>query len=368
MSIRLSSLCFMSLLLLTVLPGCPTRSAAEPENDASIDADPPATDAGGGDVTTTSVLVSPADGADAAADADGASPVDEGFLEQPKLPPPAGLAVGATCIVNSDCGTGSCVDGVCCSSAACDTCQSCAVAGSLGTCSPLPAQTEDPRSSCVGTMACDGKGRCAAFDGNTCAGAADCISGFCVDGVCCESSCDQTCFSCTVFELRGKCVPVTGGADPSAAAPCSGAHSCAPGPTTEQPLCLLVDGQACAAAGDCVSGMCSTFYADRDGDRYGNPASAISICGPPDAPPVGYAATAGDCCDADGRAHPNQSSSFTTPDACGSWDYNCDGYVEKEFTTGPCEGYAGNAPADCGKACAHEVLGSLITSYTQACR
>jgi hypothetical protein len=305
------------------------------------------------------------------ADAGDADDTDAGgpyaIPEQPKLPPPSLEAVGAVCSVNSDCGTGSCVDGVCCSSAACGVCQSCAIPGSLGTCSPLPALTEDPKNSCTVTFACDGRGHCAENNGNACKSTADCISGFCTDGVCCESACDQTCFSCnTVFELKGTCQALTAGTDDNAAVPCSGSKSCAPGATPAQPLCLLNDGQPCAAPSDCLSGQCSTFYADRDGDRYGNSSSPISICGPADAPPSGYATAGGDCCDSDGRAHPGQTSSFPTPDQCGSWDYNCDGYVEEQFTTGPCGGYSG--PAACGKTCIAEVLGSPVARYTQACR
>jgi hypothetical protein len=369
MSIRPSALFFVSLISLTILSGCPTRSASEEaEPDASSTNDGAAPPDAGDDLGTTNVLVTSGDAGESPDGAGGATAVDE-IPEQPKLPAPVGLPVGTTCTVNSDCGTGSCVDGVCCSSAACGTCQSCAVAGALGTCSPLPAQTEDPRSSCVGTMACDGAGRCASFNGNTCAGGADCISGFCVDGVCCESSCDQTCYSCnTVLQLRGQCVPLAGGVDPAAASPCAGNRNCTANPTPEQPLCLLVDGQPCTAASDCVNGQCSTFYADRDGDKYGNSASTVSICAAPDAPPAGYVAIAGDCCDADGNAHPKQVSTFAHVDSCGSWDYDCDGYVEKQFTTGPCGGYSGNAPSDCGKACVRVVLGSPITTYTQACR
>jgi hypothetical protein len=359
------------LLPLAFMSGCLTRAASEgprarettPAADAAA-----ATDAMAPDAVLIEITV-PDSGAVDGADPDAGSLAStaDGVAEEPKLPPPAGAIVGAVCQVNSDCQTGSCVDGVCCSSAACGVCHSCAVPGALGACSPLPALSEDPKNSCVGTLACDGKGTCALANGNACKGAGDCISGFCVDGVCCESACDQTCFSCnTVFQFRGTCQPLGGGTDDNAAAPCSGAKACTAGASAVEPLCLLVDGQPCAAPSDCVSGECSTFYADRDGDKYGNGASAISICGPSDAPPLGYVATAGDCCDADGRAHPGETTSFSTPDECGSWDYNCDGYVEEQFTTGPCGGSAG--PAACGKTCVREVLGSPITSYTQACR
>src|SRR6266566_950787 len=42
--------------------------------------------------------------------------------------------VGETCQVASDCGSGHCVDGVCCAVECSGTCQSCALPGNLGTC------------------------------------------------------------------------------------------------------------------------------------------------------------------------------------------------------------------------------------------
>jgi hypothetical protein len=38
-----------------------------------------------------------------------------------------------------------------------------------------------------------------------------------------------------------------------------------------------------------------------------------------------------DCCDTDALARPNQTAYFTTADACGSFDYNCNGHDDPEF-------------------------------------
>src|SRR5205814_6954684 len=51
---------------------------------------------------------------------------------------PAG-APGAPCASDSECGSGVCAQGVCCATACTGLCQSCAVPGSMGTCSPVPA-------------------------------------------------------------------------------------------------------------------------------------------------------------------------------------------------------------------------------------
>ena len=148
----------------------------------------------------------------------------------------------------------------------------------------------------------------------------------------------------------------------------AGGANCAPGPTFDQPVCLLNDGQPCSSGSDCVSGQCNTFYYDGDGDKYGSTDSSISICGPPDAPPAAYVVAAGDCCDSDANAHPNQSAFFSRADACGSFDYNCDGFAEKANNAAPCSGYAAGASADCGKACLVSFHGSPLVLYTQACR
>jgi hypothetical protein len=70
---------------------------------------------------------------------------------------------------------------------------------------------------------------------------------------------------------------------------------------------------------------------DYDGDHYGTSAS-IQRCGT--TVPSGYADKSGDCCDSDTNAHPGQTSYFTTADACGSFDYNCDTH-ETPKSNGP---------------------------------
>jgi hypothetical protein len=365
---RIVFLSATALLSLGLLSGCPTR-AAPPA--VAGGAGGPATsrqDVDANDTTVTNIVVPDDGGTDAGDTGAGAAAIgSDADPEQPTLAPPPLADVGVSCTVNAQCTTGSCVDGVCCASAACGGCQSCAVPGSLGACSPLAKLTEDPRSSCVGTMACDGAGHCAEANGNTCQSTSDCLSGFCVDGVCCETACDQQCFACnTAFQLRGMCRPLTGGTDLNAAVSCGGSSSRAPGPTPDQAVCLLNDGQPCAMAAECVSGQCSTFYADADGDTYGNPSRSYSMCGPPDAPPSGYVAAAGDCCDADANAHPNQPAFFSRADTCGSFDYNCDGDAQKQNTTGPCVGQPDGAA--CGKTCLAVILMSPVALYTQACR
>ncbi len=84
------------------------------------------------------------------------------------------LAPGVVrCASRHDCASGFCVDGVCCDSACEGRCQSCAVAGREGTCSPQPAGYDlrdecASEGTCVST--CDGAGQCGpSFAGARCA-------------------------------------------------------------------------------------------------------------------------------------------------------------------------------------------------------
>ena len=167
---------------------------------------------------------------------------------------------GQTCSATTDCGSGFCVDGKCCNSACTGTCQSCAVAGSLGSCVNLPAGAPDPTSSpaCGGTQYCDANGTCQSglkVNGAMCAAGGDCGSGKCVDGVCCDSACTDTCYACNLAGSLGTCTGVTtGGTDATAttacAAPnfCTATHTCTTG---KKP-----NGAVCAADTDCGSNFC----------------------------------------------------------------------------------------------------------------
>jgi hypothetical protein len=109
-----------------------------------------------------------------------------------------------------------------------------------------------------------------------------------------------------------------------------------------------------------VSGICGTFYADTDGDGYGDASNPIHLCGTTGAP--GYISDSSDCCDTDAAAYPGQTSYSSSPrTGCGGYDYNCDGAETKlltqlasmscDLTFHTCtfysEGWAGSVPG-CG--------------------
>jgi hypothetical protein len=83
-------------------------------------------------------------------------------------------AVGQDCVCPTDCDTGKCELGVCCTG-----------------------------------MACGAK-RAA---GQPCDEPGDCASGFCSDDVCCNVACTGACVSCNQPEKMGECSPVAAGAD-----------------------------------------------------------------------------------------------------------------------------------------------------------
>ena len=126
----------------------------------------------------------------------------------------------------------------------------------------------------------------------------------CVDGVCCNVACAGagtgvgTCYSCMQAGSVGTCT---------------------------EARCKFKDGEPCASNADCLSGSCITSYRDGDGDGYGPARSRAASC----APAAGYVLTGGDCCDSDPGTHPGVTSYAAVADACGGFDRNCDGKVER---------------------------------------
>ncbi len=80
------------------------------------------------------------------------------------------------------------------------------------------------------------------------------------------------------------------------------------------------DGAPCTSNEKCASGYC---YRDADGDGYAA-ASGDMVC-------KASASLGTDCCDSGANAHPGQTSYFTTANACGNYDYNCDNAATKRY-------------------------------------
>jgi hypothetical protein len=185
---------------------------------------------------------------------------------------------------------------------------------------------DDVDSGCAGDTTCNGLGACDRQNGESCADATDCASRQCVDGICCATSCDDTCYACNVTGQEGTCAPLARVEDPAAATPCAGASYCEAGPGNA-PVCTpkLADGVPCTFALQCESGLCSTYYVDADHDGYGS--RAVTTCGA--RPATGAAAVGGDCCDSAADVHPGVTTFSYVANACGKFDFNCDGVEER---------------------------------------
>ncbi len=84
----------------------------------------------------------------------------------------------------------------------------------------------------------------------------------------------------------------------------------------------------------------AVWYADTDGDGFGDPASTTTACDPG----VGWSMAAGDCDDADGRFHPGADE----VDCADPNDYNCDGSTGYADADG--DGWSACSECDDGSA------------------
>jgi hypothetical protein len=155
--------------------------------------------------------------------------------------------IGQTCSDNIMCKTGSCVDGVCCTSActtACYACSNTLTGVADGTCAPVKVAT-DPKNSCkddgsptcLNNGLCDGAGACQKYPISTgctaqpCTSSSQCTTGYCYDGVCCNTFCSGTCKACSAakkgYSVDGLCENVKDGTDPDSECSTAGSGACA---------------------------------------------------------------------------------------------------------------------------------------------
>jgi sulfatase modifying factor 1 len=156
-------------------------------------------------------------------------------------------AVGGACTSTSDCQAGfTCLDSVCCTQSTCPQCLNC---GSSGTCNVVVSNAEDTTGMvCSGATSCNSGGVCKSKNGETCSFASDCVSASasCTDGRCCSQTCG-VCQACT--GSGGSCVTLANADDPDS---CNGVSTC-----DALGACKKKNGQGCAGATDCASGICS---------------------------------------------------------------------------------------------------------------
>ncbi len=230
-------------------------------------------------------------------------------------------ALGLACGAGHECGSGNCVDGVCCSTASCGTCQACSLDG-LGTCANVPAGQAAPAGQCAaaGTSCgydgtCDGSGGCALPASGTSCGSAICAtsSTFYTPAPTCDGS--GTCGSpsatnCSPYYCKPTGCPTacTTDADCIPTASCTGG-ACVP---------RAMAGGACTSDNQCQSGHCT------DGFCCG-----FASCGP--CMSCGVAGFEGTCTNVPaGGQDPAQTCIRQDSSTCGT-DGLCDGNGSCQF-------------------------------------
>ncbi len=230
----------VGLLLATSWLGCRTEQQPVPRVDVT-----PGRDAGA-DVPVAKDAETPPDG----------RPMVGACVDRPAV----GRLAGAACSCHDECGSGFCVDGVCCNTACTGTCLACNLAGQAGNCSPVAAGSLPVvAGQCVAQAAatcgfdgrCDGQGACRRHpDGTVCS------SGACGEGqvvgtkTCASGMCQEAgVITCTPFA----CNPTTSQCHPRCTtdAECVG-QPCVNGSCGKKPL-----GSACEGATECDSGVCT---------------------------------------------------------------------------------------------------------------
>ncbi len=202
--------------------------------------------------TTTALVGAPSTGAGAA------------YVFTPGNP----LANGTACPEGTGaCSSGFCKDGVCCDAACDQPCQTCIA--TPGTCT---AVTNGPDAdTCTGITTCNASGACQKKNGQSCADASECESGFCASGYCCASACAGACDECSSNPGVCTLVPAGGAGSPSCAPyACSGADNACPTTCAADTDCASGDycnasgacagqraqGSPCVAGAECLSGFC----------------------------------------------------------------------------------------------------------------
>jgi uncharacterized repeat protein (TIGR01451 family)/uncharacterized repeat protein (TIGR02543 family) len=166
--------------------------------------------------------------------------------------------IGNACTGDRECGTGHCVDGVCCNSACDGQCEACDLPSQPGVCSAVLGAPHGLRSACAsdGSLcggACDGTrvDACAFPGGSVQCGDASCASGSatapatCNGAGACASASSQSCgrYGCDTSACKSSC---------------AGDSDCANGSVCKDGLCVGPSalGDACTRDGACGSGHC----------------------------------------------------------------------------------------------------------------
>jgi hypothetical protein len=324
----------------------------------------------------------------------------EGSVQDPILITPAtcpaiDVAPGVGACEQVSCNAGSCggaplPDGTLVSNDIQSDCAQSTCLGGVATRIFDAAENCGPATTCIGLDTCSGQtGAACDVDGGPSFLSAQtstfCDTGTCRDGVCCTSDCNGTCETCSG---TGVCHPQVDAFDPDT---CTGEQMC-----DSTSACKKVMGAPCTTSDDCIGNpevSCVPSYVDADQDIWGDSAQPAGLrCINYNHVGFGYTDRGGDCCDTDVHAFPgfdqydDVAPYSQYPDACGSYDRNCDSTLEYYTPVGvptctpggnetfiqyfpsfvACGDYAQMATEDCDGSC--HCTSSLGAYLPQECR
>ncbi len=255
-------------------------------------------------------------------------------------------AIGASCSASNECQSTFCAQGVCCNAACAGACTSCALPGSLGTCTNVPNDASDPAGLCAdqGAASCGTNGKCQA---GACQKYAHGTA--CEDSTCPSSSttftpgstCDGQ--GACVTPAASSCFPFQCGVNVCDSSCTTDAECAAPAVCTNGSCGLKGIGQTCADTTECMSGFCAQGVCC-DGACSGTCQSCV------------LSGSLGHCANiADGGTDPRGRCADNGSAACGT-DGACDG-------KGACRIYAA------GTACmaASCAAGASTLTQTRTC-
>jgi len=277
--------------------------------------------------------------------------------------------IGAACVQSTDCDSGFCAQGICCATACTGTCRSCALAGSIGSCVPVPAgvdpldQCQDSGAAGCGTDgACDGNGACRFYAGSTVCAAASCNGNVLTGAATCNGA--GTCSTAT----QTPCAPYTCG-NGACGTSCNAGTGCAPGSFCSGTTCvpLQPNGVNCTGAAECASGFCVDGVCCNDGCagscRACNVSGQVGSCEPvpagqdpgADCPDDGTTSCGRDgSCDGAGACRQYASGTVCSPQSCSG---------STRTLVSRCDG-AGTCVAGIQQPCDPFVCGSSGDCYT----
>lgn len=176
---------------------------------------------------------------------------------------------GAACASAAECGSGFCVDGVCCESACDGQCEACDGPNGLGVCAPVRGAPRGNRPSCTSDGspcggACDGKNA----DGCSYPSGTVCSPGGCQDGqeggegvAIVESICNGS-GRCPTPRQQSCGAAGCDAADKLCAGDCADGSPCPSGQYCSAGVCVSREatGTACQSDQQCASGFCVDGY------------------------------------------------------------------------------------------------------------